>query len=977
MLSVIVSFGVDFPSPLVTIAFLADIPSQSDSLVAFQCFTSGIFGPLENRLVHLSIPIVFVVCAIAFYGFRCVHIHCVVRRRHALLWDQVAEMSRAHDEKVEFAMRKLTFRARLFHALEDQSEMIERMLEETGFKFNELEKLDLQESCNELNTDVAMCYECYSMENIVPATDNQQGFALCEPCASRAYDYAQFLCGFPTVKDDDVDDLIGTVRDSVVQEGVLSPDVDAAKKREEWRANRVVQLEKKIHATMSDEDYTRLFSIEAFIHALRTKLYGVALARVKSAFIVTLVVGLFFLHPMATKHTFKLLACVDINEGVGDSDWRMLTDLEQQCDFSDPTYMMWLLIGVTLLVVYVISLPLVVLIVLAARRHRLYERRVKFRFGFLYSGFTKRFFWWEIWTMYRKALTIMLAVFLQNYGSNSNLQVLVGTVIVMAALAVQFFCRPFARSEIDTLEEIGLIAVYFAFFAGLFYLNIDEVKSDEILQQLLMWLTILFTTTFIIYWLYIAFPEVMFLFRRGRKPAHVEIVGRDPETRKMQTTGGSKAWIRVDDDIRGCCGMRRPRSKLRQTQVVDSSHKVTWKKGMSVKIRLDPLRTPEGYDDDITKRRWFAGTVTGVFESGPLQGAVKVTLPRNWIDAIYSCLECCKGCIPFLNNIGMIHKRRKTKRQELFRQYDLHREQIPLRQQLIGELYKGPLMAKSLGSKKRTHFNLKFVSQLVRRTTSGLKRRVSRLNGLSLLARTVVRQRHLMDQHSPTKTDEGASTLKKHDTSLFVADENALGSLDSDDRAVVISSNGDLDLGIGSQGSASSRPARYSNADRAPGKRNDSPDGTKGIARNKIQPVGRGPSRRRLHKVPPPPAGDPSIEKAKAKLRNIVGEAGSPVSLDAALTPSSDGTHSQASANHIRNLSDQSIESISLQASEEVAASAPRNAPTRLSPHSNEHKLASSSSRRRDSPTASSNRQPMEITDPVLARKFSSTVFSV
>jgi len=201
--------------------------------------------------------------------------------------------------------------------------------------------------------------------------------------------------------------------------------------------------------------------------------------------------------------------------------------------------------------------------------------------------------------------------------------------------------------------------------------------------------------------------------------------------------------------------------------------------------------------------------------------------------------------------------------------------------------------------------------------------------------------------------------------------------LDSDDRAVVISSNGDLDLGIGSQGSASSRPARYSNADPAPGKRNDSPDGTKGIARNKIQPVGRGPSRRRLHKVPPPPAGDPSIEKAKAKLRNIVGEAGSPVSLDAALTPSSDGTHSQASANHIRNLSDQSIESISLQASEEVAASAPRNAPTRLSPHSNEHKLASSSSRRRDSPTASSNRQPMEITDPVLARKFSSTVFSV
>lgn len=132
---------------------------------------------------------------------------------------------------------------------------------------------------------------------------------------------------------------------------------------------------------------------------------------------------------------------------------------------------------------YVVSLPLVVLIVLASRRNRLFERRVKYRFGFLYGGFTKRFFWWEIWTMYRKALTIMLAVFLRNYGTNSNLQVLVGTMIVMGALAVQFFARPFARSEIDTLEEIGLISIYFAFFAGLFYLNIEEVRRRDTLYQ--------------------------------------------------------------------------------------------------------------------------------------------------------------------------------------------------------------------------------------------------------------------------------------------------------------------------------------------------------------------------------------------------------------------------------------------------------------------------------------------------------------
>lgn len=239
---------------------------------------------------------------------------------------------------------------------------------------------------------------------------------------------------------------------------------------------------------------------------------------------------------MATKHTLKLLSCVEVSDG----DWRMTTDMEQACDFTDPTYIMWLSIGIAFLVVYVIALPLAVLVVLASRRHRLFERGVKFRFGFLYSGFTKRFYWWEIWTMYRKALTIMLAVFLQNYGTNSNMQILVGTIIVIVALAIQFFCRPFARGEIDTLEEIGLLSIYFAFFVGLFYLNISEVQEDTSLQQLLMWLVIVLTTSFVVYWLYIAIPELLYIFRRVRKPVHMEIVGQDPALRRMQTGSGSK-----------------------------------------------------------------------------------------------------------------------------------------------------------------------------------------------------------------------------------------------------------------------------------------------------------------------------------------------------------------------------------------------------------------------------------------------------
>ena len=94
-----------------------------------------------------------------------------------------------------------------------------------------------------------------------------------------------------------------------------------------------------------------------------------------------------------------------------------------------------------------------------------------------------------------------------------------------------------------------------------------------------------------------------------------------------------------------------------------------------------------------------------------------MVLPRNWVDIIFSCFEITACCTDVLSKLSMLHKRQQSKRQELFRQYDFHREDIPLRHQLIGELYKGPLLAQSLVSKKKSHFNLKFVSQLVMKSS--------------------------------------------------------------------------------------------------------------------------------------------------------------------------------------------------------------------------------------------------------------------
>jgi hypothetical protein len=68
------------------------------------------------------------------------------------------------------------------------------------------------------------------------------------------------------------------------------------------------------------------------------------------------------------------------------------------------------------IIVWGLGIPILAFILLYKQRKRLTKLEVKEKFGFLYNGYQKDFYYWETVIMYRKITMIVIAVILQTYG---------------------------------------------------------------------------------------------------------------------------------------------------------------------------------------------------------------------------------------------------------------------------------------------------------------------------------------------------------------------------------------------------------------------------------------------------------------------------------------------------------------------------------------------------------------------------------
>merc|ERR1712178_460952 len=127
-----------------------------------------------------------------------------------------------------------------------------------------------------------------------------------------------------------------------------------------------------------------------------------------------MIVAMFLVYPSIAKAVFQLLTCQTFFEGDANIQTnRLVIDTDIDCNQSE-YFFPWFLIGIFGLILWVIGIPALALGLLIKDRKILWTHRARHLLGFLYNGYELKYYWWEVWGMYRKAFIVMVAVLLRK-----------------------------------------------------------------------------------------------------------------------------------------------------------------------------------------------------------------------------------------------------------------------------------------------------------------------------------------------------------------------------------------------------------------------------------------------------------------------------------------------------------------------------------------------------------------------------------
>lgn len=97
--------------------------------------------------------------------------------------------------------------------------------------------------------------------------------------------------------------------------------------------------------------------------------------------------------------------------------------------------------------------------------------------GFLYRGYRKEFYYWEVIIMYRKITLIFISVFVSTYGVA---QALIVFILLIAFLFVNMKKIPFQTIALNDLETLSLLTSMITIYCGLFFVtSMPQEYIDE------------------------------------------------------------------------------------------------------------------------------------------------------------------------------------------------------------------------------------------------------------------------------------------------------------------------------------------------------------------------------------------------------------------------------------------------------------------------------------------------------------------
>jgi len=150
----------------------------------------------------------------------------------------------------------------------------------------------------------------------------------------------------------------------------------------------------------------------------------------------------------------------------GERSSRLVNALDYLC--FEGEHLRWVLyVGIPFNAIVLIGIPLSGWFVLYRKRKVLVDDyNVVEKYGFLFSGYKLKYWYWEIIILIRKLLLASMTVFMTSTTSTYT-QGLAALMIMFASLAIHLFFIPYEDSMLNNLETIGLACSIFTIYFGL------------------------------------------------------------------------------------------------------------------------------------------------------------------------------------------------------------------------------------------------------------------------------------------------------------------------------------------------------------------------------------------------------------------------------------------------------------------------------------------------------------------------------
>ena len=166
-----------------------------------------------------------------------------------------------------------------------------------------------------------------------------------------------------------------------------------------------------------------------------------------------------------------------------DDEPRVMDDLEVEC-WTKTHVNYSLMIALPSLLIWGFGIPLFAWIVISRNKNELDFIETREKYGFLYNGYKKKYYFWESVNMYRKITIIFIAVFLKLAGVITQALVIFMVLIIFLILNVKLM--PFTFKALNDMEMLSLITTMLTIYCGLFFLSdMPEVynSTDSAVQE--------------------------------------------------------------------------------------------------------------------------------------------------------------------------------------------------------------------------------------------------------------------------------------------------------------------------------------------------------------------------------------------------------------------------------------------------------------------------------------------------------------